>query len=80
MADSARPSRLTGQVSTFPHLERLVLRVHPTQRHEKGVLLMNHTFGWMNGGMGGGMWVWTVITVLVVVLLVVVINKVSRDK
>jgi hypothetical protein len=29
------------------------------------------------GGMGGGMWLWTVIGVLVVVLLVVLINKVS---
>jgi hypothetical protein len=28
-------------------------------------------------GMGGGMWLWTVIGVLVVVLLVVLINKVS---
>jgi hypothetical protein len=31
----------------------------------------------MNGWMGGGMWVWTVIAVLVVVLLVVLINKLS---
>ena len=37
---------------------------------------MNH--GGMNGWMGGGMWLWTVIGVLVVVLLVVVINKVSN--
>ena len=35
---------------------------------------MNHTNGWM----GGGMWIWTVIGVLVVVLLVVLINKVSK--
>jgi uncharacterized membrane protein len=35
---------------------------------------MNH----MNGWMGGGMWLWTVIGVLVVVLLVVLINKVSK--
>lgn len=33
---------------------------------------MNH-YGWV----GGGMWIWTVISVLVVVLLVVAINKVS---
>ena len=33
--------------------------------------------GGMNGWMGGGMWLWTVIGVLVVVLLVVLINKVS---
>ena len=32
----------------------------------------------MNGWMGGGMWLWTVIGVLVVVLLVVLINKVSK--
>ena len=35
---------------------------------------MNHTFGWM----GGGMWLWTVIGVLLVVLLVVAIGKLSR--
>ena len=32
----------------------------------------------MDGAMGGGMWIWTVIGVLVVVLLVVVINKLSK--
>jgi hypothetical protein len=31
----------------------------------------------MNGWMGGGMWIYTVIGVLVVVLLVVAINKMS---
>lgn len=36
--------------------------------------MMNHTNGWM----GGGMWLWTVIGVLVMVLLVVAINKLSR--
>jgi uncharacterized membrane protein len=35
--------------------------------------MMNHSYGWM----GGGMWVWTLLSVLVVVLLVVMINKVS---
>lgn len=35
---------------------------------------MNH----MNGWMGGGMWVWTVIGVLIVVLLIVVISKQSK--
>jgi uncharacterized membrane protein len=35
---------------------------------------MNHSGGWM----GGGMWVWTLIGLLVVVLLVVVINKQSK--
>jgi uncharacterized membrane protein len=42
--------------------------------------MMNHTFGWMDGRMGGGIWIWTVIAVLVVVLLVVVINKVSNNR
>ena len=32
----------------------------------------------MNGWMGGGMWIYTVIGVLVVVLLVVAINKLSQ--
>lgn len=32
----------------------------------------------MNGWMGGGMWLWTVIGVLVLVLLVVLVNKVTR--
>jgi len=36
--------------------------------------MMNHTDGWM----GGGMWIWTVIGVLVVVLLVVVIIKLTK--
>jgi hypothetical protein len=36
--------------------------------------MMNHSFGWM----GGGMWLWTVIGVLLVVLLVVAIGKLSR--
>jgi len=35
---------------------------------------MNHTNGWM----GGGMWLWTVIAVVVVVLLVFVISKLSK--
>ena len=38
--------------------------------------MMNHTDGWM----GGGMWIWTVIGVAVVVLLVVVIGKLSKKK
>ena len=41
---------------------------------------MNHTDGWMNGGTGGGMWLWTVIGVLVVVLLVVAITRLSNKK
>jgi hypothetical protein len=32
----------------------------------------------MNGWMGGGMWIYTVIGVLVIVLLVVAINKMSQ--
>ncbi len=35
---------------------------------------MNHMDGWV----GGGMWIWTVIGVLVVVLLIVVISKQSN--
>ena len=44
-----------------------------SQRNERD-RPVNHTYGWM----GGGMWLWTVIGVLVVVLLVVVINNLSR--
>jgi hypothetical protein len=44
-----------------------------SQRNERD-LMMNHTDGWM----GGGMWIWTVIGVLVVVLLVVVISNLSK--
>lgn len=36
--------------------------------------MMDHTYGWM----GGGMWIWTVIGILLVVLLVVAINKLSK--
>lgn len=32
----------------------------------------------MNGWMGGGMWIWTVIATLVVVLLVLAIIKLSK--
>ncbi|MGA9752238.1 MAG: hypothetical protein WBS54_10665 [Acidobacteriota bacterium] len=39
--------------------------------------MMNNS-GWL--GMGGGMWIWTVIGVLVIVLLVVVIIKLSNKK
>ena len=44
-----------------------------SQRNERNVM-MNYSNGWM----GGGMWMWMVISVLVVVLLVVLINKLSR--
>jgi hypothetical protein len=36
--------------------------------------MMNHTDGWM----GGGMWTWSMISVLVVVLLVIVIYKLFK--
>jgi len=48
-----------------------------SQRNEMG-FMMNHTYGWVGGWAGGGMWIWTVIGVLVVVLLVVVISKLSK--
>ena len=41
---------------------------------------MNHNDGWMNGWLGGGMWIWPVIGVFVVVLLVVAIMKTSNKK
>jgi hypothetical protein len=40
--------------------------------------MMNFTDGWMSGGMGGGMWIWTVFGVLVVILLAVLIIKLSK--
>jgi uncharacterized membrane protein len=40
--------------------------------------MMNHSDGWMNGWMGGGMWIWAVAGVLVVVLLVLAINKLAQ--
>ena len=39
---------------------------------------MDQSTGHMNGWLGGGMWLWTVIGVLVVVLLVVMITRSSR--
>lgn len=42
--------------------------------------MMNHGDGWMNGWLGGGMWVWPVIGLVVVALLVVLVLKVSRRK
>jgi uncharacterized membrane protein len=42
--------------------------------------LMANQMGGTNGGMGGGMWLWTVVIVgLLVVLLVVVMNKRSKN-
>ena len=40
--------------------------------------MMNHTQGWMTGGMGAGVWIWTVIGVLVVILLAALISKLSK--
>jgi len=42
--------------------------------------MMSHADGWMNGWMGGGVWIWGVIGVLVIVLLVVAITKLSNKK
>jgi len=39
---------------------------------------MDQASGHMNGWLGGGMWLWTVICVLVVVLLVVLFNRSSK--
>ena len=47
------------------------------QRDERS-FIMNHGDGWMGGGVGGGMWLWTVIGVVVVVLLVVAVTKLSK--
>ena len=41
--------------------------------------MMHDTYGWMNGLMVGGQWVWTVVGVLIAVLLVVVINNKSKN-
>lgn len=40
--------------------------------------MMDHANNWMNGSLGGGMWIWTVIGILLVSLLVVAIGKLSR--
>lgn len=40
--------------------------------------MMNHANGWMNGSMGGGMWIWSVVGVLVVVVLFIVILKQTK--
>lgn len=41
---------------------------------------MNHTDGWMNGWIGGGMWIWWVGGLLVVVLLAVAITRLLNKK
>ncbi len=40
--------------------------------------MMNQPSGHMNGWLGGGMWLWTVMGLLVVVLLVLVISRSSK--
>jgi hypothetical protein len=40
--------------------------------------MMDQANNWMNGSLGGGMWIWTVIGILLVVLLVFAIGKLSR--
>ncbi len=42
--------------------------------------MMNHGDGWMNGWLGGGMWLWTAIGLVVMALLVVLTLKASRRK
>jgi len=39
---------------------------------------MNNSYGWMDGWMGGGTWMWALLGVLVVV--VVVIKSLTRKK
>ena len=57
-------------LSSRPGLPRIGL----DEPQQEGGFWMNHMDGWM----GGGMWIWTVIGVLVVVLLIVVISKQSN--
>jgi hypothetical protein len=40
--------------------------------------MMNNAIGWMNGWIGGGMWIWAVFGVLVMILLVIGINRLSK--
>ena len=40
--------------------------------------MMNGGYGWMDGGMRGGMWIWAVTAIVVVALLVVIISKLPR--
>ncbi len=37
--------------------------------------MMHYADGWMNGSMGEGIWIRTVVVVLLVILLIVVINN-----
>ena len=43
--------------------------------------MMNHTYGWMSGWLGGPVWIWTyVIGVTLTVLLIILYNKRSKNK
>jgi uncharacterized membrane protein len=68
-----RPEHLV-QMTLLPPLTVWIVQWWAGRSATRGAFMMNHTDGWM----GGGMWIWTVIGVLVVVLLVVVINKLSK--
>jgi predicted PurR-regulated permease PerM len=39
---------------------------------------MNHTGGWMGGGMVGGIWFWTVIGLLVGIMLYAMIKLLKK--
>jgi hypothetical protein len=74
-----RPAEITHQIYADRDRNPLYVQYHHavrilTGRSATRSSVMNHSGGWM----GGGMWIWTLIGVLVVVLLVVVINKQSR--
>lgn len=40
--------------------------------------MMDQSTGHMNGWLGGGMWLWTVIGVLIIILLIVAIIRFPR--
>jgi hypothetical protein len=42
------------------------------------LMMMDYANGWMNGSMGGGMWIWSLVGALTVVLLLVLINNQSK--
>ena len=44
----------------------------------EGIPMMNGSYGWMGGGMWGGMWIWAVTAIVVVALLVVIISRLPR--
>jgi hypothetical protein len=60
-------------------LVQLTLAEYGSQpQRNKRNFMMNNTDGWMNGWMGGGMWIWTVLGIAIVVLLAFVIGKLSK--